>query len=72
MPCLLAISGSLRSGSTNAALLRAIATAAPPDTTVELFGGLGELPENAQAIRELVRGFGDHALEGRKPMDRPA
>ena len=31
-----------------------------------------ELPENAQAIREFVRGFGDHALEGRKPMDRPA
>ena len=44
MPRLLSISGSLRSGSTNAALLRAIAAVAPPGTTVEPFGGLGELP----------------------------
>ena len=41
---LLAVCGSLRSESTNAALLRAIAAAADPGTDVELFGGLGELP----------------------------
>ncbi|MDH4176181.1 MAG: NAD(P)H-dependent oxidoreductase [Thermoleophilia bacterium] len=40
----LAVSGSLRRGSTNTALLRAAAELAPPGTTVELLDGLGELP----------------------------
>lgn len=41
-PSLLLISGSLRSGSTNTAALRAIA--ASPDLQVTLFDGLAELP----------------------------
>ena len=41
---LLAISGSLRRGSTNTALLRALAHAAPEGTTVSLFSGLETLP----------------------------
>lgn len=41
---LLAIAGSVRKASTNAALLRAAATAAPEGVEVDLYGGLGELP----------------------------
>ena len=40
----LAISGSLRRGSHNTALLRAAADAAPAGVEVELYGGLGSLP----------------------------
>jgi chromate reductase len=41
---ILAISGSLRTGSSNGAILRAAATVAPPGVHVELHEGLGELP----------------------------
>ncbi|MDB5298241.1 MAG: NADPH-dependent reductase [Phycisphaerales bacterium] len=41
---LLAISGSLRSGSSNTAVLRAAAALAPDDVTVTLYEQLGELP----------------------------
>jgi NAD(P)H-dependent FMN reductase len=41
---ILALCGSLRSVSTNAALLRATARLASPDVHVEIFGGLGHLP----------------------------
>jgi NAD(P)H-dependent FMN reductase len=41
---ILAICGSLRAASTNAAVLRAAARLAPPGTTVDLFTGLGDLP----------------------------
>lgn len=41
---LLAISGSLRSASSNATLLRAAALLVPSGTTVRLFQGLGDLP----------------------------
>ncbi len=40
----LAISGSLRAGSTNTALLRAAARAAPAGMHVDLYDGLGTLP----------------------------
>ena len=40
----LAISGSLRDGSSNTTLLRAAARLAPGGVTVELYTGLGELP----------------------------
>lgn len=40
----LALSGSLRAASSNTALLRAVVRLAPPDMTVELFDGLGQLP----------------------------
>jgi NAD(P)H-dependent FMN reductase len=40
----LALCGSLRAASMNAALLRATARLAPADMTVEIFRGLGELP----------------------------
>ena len=41
---LLALSGSLRSDSTNTALLRAFCENAPDGITVEIFDGLGDLP----------------------------
>lgn len=41
---LFALSGSLRPGSTNSALLREAARLAPPGTTVDLYEGLGALP----------------------------
>ncbi|MFC3675626.1 NADPH-dependent FMN reductase [Ferrovibrio xuzhouensis] len=41
---LLALSGSLRAASTNTALLRAAAAAAPAGMTVEIYDGLGRLP----------------------------
>ena len=40
----LALCGSLRAASMNAALLRASARLAPDDTRVEIFSGLAELP----------------------------
>lgn len=41
---ILAISGSLRAGSTNTALLQATAELAPPDITITLYDGLDDLP----------------------------
>lgn len=41
---ILAISGSLRAGSSNTALLRAAQALAPAGATVELYAGLAELP----------------------------
>jgi NAD(P)H-dependent FMN reductase len=40
----LALSGSLRGGSSNTAMLQAVATLAPPEVAVTLFDGLGALP----------------------------
>ena len=63
----LAISGSLRSGSYNTALLRALREEAPADVEIELWRGLKEIPpydadddvvpgpETVEALRELVR-----------------
>jgi chromate reductase, NAD(P)H dehydrogenase (quinone) len=63
----LAISGSLRSGSYNTALLRALREEAPGDVEIELWQGLKEIPpydsdddlvpgpETVEALRELVR-----------------
>ena len=41
---ILAISGSLRAASSNTTLLRAVAMLAPEGVSVELYGGLGDLP----------------------------
>ena len=41
---LVGISGSLRAGSSNAAVLRAAAKLAPPDITIDVWEGLGGLP----------------------------
>lgn len=41
---ILLISGSLRSGSTNTALLRTVATLVPAGVTTELFDGMAALP----------------------------
>ena len=41
---LLLVSGSLREGSTNTALLRTAEVVAPPEIAAELFHGMGELP----------------------------
>ncbi len=41
---ILAISGSLRDGSSNTTLLRAARLLAPDGVSIELYGGLGELP----------------------------
>lgn len=41
---ILAVSGSLRSASSNSVLLRAAATAAPPGIIVSIFEGIGDLP----------------------------
>src|SRR5262245_21657419 len=41
---ILAISGSLRAHSSNAAILRAMAALAPPDVDIELYEELGRLP----------------------------
>ena len=41
---ILLVSGSLRPGSTNTALLRTAAVVAPAGITAELYGGMGELP----------------------------
>ncbi len=64
---ILAISGSLRAGSNNTALLRALREEAPDGVDVELWGGLKEIPPydadddlvpgpaEVEALRELVR-----------------
>ncbi|MBN9576886.1 MAG: NAD(P)H-dependent oxidoreductase, partial [Alphaproteobacteria bacterium] len=39
-----ALSGSLRSASSNTVALRALASLAPPEVTVALYTGLGALP----------------------------
>ncbi|MBZ0276013.1 MAG: NAD(P)H-dependent oxidoreductase [Anaerolineae bacterium] len=61
-----AISGSMRSTSTNSALVRAAAALAPDDMTVTIYEGLGELPhfspdldsdpapESVQRLREQL------------------
>jgi chromate reductase len=50
---LLAISGSLRAGSFNSALLRAAADIAPPRTKISIYDRLGDLPPyNADMDRE--------------------
>ena len=41
---LIAISGSLRAGSSNTAVLRAAAQLAPPNVNVTIFDGIGDLP----------------------------
>ena len=41
---LLGVAGSLRKGSLNRALLRAVAEALPPGAEIEIFDGLGALP----------------------------
>jgi chromate reductase, NAD(P)H dehydrogenase (quinone) len=41
---ILAISGSLRAGSSNTAVLRAAARLAPPGVNIVLYDGIGELP----------------------------
>jgi chromate reductase len=63
----LAISGSLRSGSNNTALLRALREEAPAGIDVELWDGLKDIPhydgdedlvpgpESVEELRELVR-----------------
>lgn len=63
----LALSGSLRAGSINSALLRAVARLAPAGMHVEVFGGIGDLPlfnfdldasppDPVQRLREAVAG----------------
>jgi len=47
---ILAVSGSLRPGSFNSALLRAAAEAAPEGAEVELWTGLAELPPYDEAL----------------------
>ena len=60
-----ALSGSLRAGSSNTALLQAAALVAPEDMRVTVYDGLGrlplftpdlenDLPEEAQALRDLL------------------
>jgi len=41
---IVAISGSLRTGSSNTALLQAVASSMPDRSEMELFSGLAELP----------------------------
>jgi NAD(P)H-dependent FMN reductase len=41
---ILLVSGSLRGGSTNSALLRTAATLAVPEVATTLYGGMGDLP----------------------------
>lgn len=41
---IMGISGSLRSGSSNTNLLRALSGLAPKDMDIEIFGGIGDLP----------------------------
>lgn len=51
---ILAISGSLRAGSSNTALLRAAQALAPAGTTVELYAGLAELPHFNPDLEEVA------------------
>lgn len=57
---LLALSGSLRAGSTNTALLQAFAECAPPDFDIEVFTGMADLPlfspdKEADAPQSVLR-----------------
>jgi len=64
---ILAISGSVRRGSNNTALLRALAEEAPPGVDIEIWNGLKEIPaydqdddvepgpEPVEALRSAVR-----------------
>lgn len=59
---LLAISGSARAQSTNTALLRVLASIAPPSMAIEVFAGIGDLPvfspdREGNATPEAVRAF---------------
>jgi len=66
---ILALSGSLRAGSYNTALLRAAAAAAPPEVEVVLYDGLADVPaydqdldaaaETPAAVERLRRAFAD-------------
>jgi NAD(P)H-dependent FMN reductase len=66
---LLAISGSLRSASSNTAALQAIRLLAPPNVTLVLFDGLGRLPhfnpdldgDDKPAAVAAFRALVDHA-----------
>jgi chromate reductase len=51
---ILAVSGSLRAGSHNTALLRAAAATAPDGVEVELWEGIGELPIYDQDLEDDV------------------
>jgi chromate reductase, NAD(P)H dehydrogenase (quinone) len=54
---ILAISGSLRSSSSNTNILRALVDLAPKDTTIEIYEGIGNLPHFNPEIddeRELI------------------
>ena len=51
---ILAISGSLRSQSSNTAILRAGRILAPADVEIELFDGLGDLPHFNPDLEETV------------------
>ena len=68
---ILAISGSLRSESSNTALLRAVRTLAPPGLRITIYEGLGGLPPfdpglETEDAPEPVRAFRDQlrAAEG--------
>ena len=50
----LAISGSLRAGSTNSAALRTIAALAPSDVRVTIFDAMRELPHFDPQIRAAL------------------
>jgi chromate reductase len=52
---ILAISGSLREGSYNSALLRAATELAPPGVELELFTGLDQIPPYDQDLDEAGR-----------------
>ncbi len=60
----LAIAGSLRAGSTNAALVRAIAHLAPQDTTVKIYAGLGDLVVHLCKGQRKKLDCGSHYLIG--------
>jgi NAD(P)H-dependent FMN reductase len=51
---ILAVSGSLRSGSSNSALLSAMSTLAPKDVQIVLYDGLGDLPHFNPDLDENV------------------
>lgn len=48
----LGICGSLRRGSYNRMLLEAAVECAPPDMTIESYGGLGDIPPYNEDVRE--------------------
>jgi chromate reductase, NAD(P)H dehydrogenase (quinone) len=57
MTKILAISGSLRSSSSNTNILRALVNLAPENTTIEIYESIGNLPHfnpEIDADRELI------------------